>query len=81
LLFIVSQGVNGDVFRWLINLKDMEVLILFLLILLVDGIAIYDVLRSQERLSGRILYTLVILLLPILGISFYYYQKSRLRVN
>lgn len=47
-------------------------LLLIILIFLLDVAVLYSIVRTKSTQGDRILYALIVLLLPIIGISIYY---------
>lgn len=52
-------------------------LVLFVLIFLVDMLVVYDVIRLDISTAKKILVFILILLLPVIGISLYYLLRPR----
>lgn len=50
---------------------DISIL-LIILILLLDIAVLYSIVRTKSTQGNKILYALIVLLLPIIGISIYY---------
>lgn len=42
------------------------------LVLLLDIAVLYDIVHSKRTQSNKVLYSLIILLLPVIGVSIYY---------
>ena len=47
-------------------------LLLIILIFLLDIAVLYSIVRTKSTQGSRILYVLIVLLLPVIGISIYY---------
>ena len=53
----------------------MIVLVLFVLILLCDILALKDILTRSMKTSMKVVWSLVVLAFPIIGLSLYYFAK------
>ena len=53
----------------------MIVLVLFILILLTDIFTLRDILSSKMVSSMNVFWSVVVLLIPIIGMSIYYFTK------
>lgn len=51
--------------------------ILIILICALDVAVLHNVIRSKSTLGNRILYSLIILLIPVIGVSIYYLIRKR----
>lgn len=54
----------------------MEIAIIFVLIICVDTLAIKDIINSPMSNIQKILFMLIVLLIPIVGITIYYLAKK-----
>lgn len=57
----------------------MEIVLLFVLVILVDILAIRDIMVTPLKNTMKALFVLIVLLLPIIGISIYYLSKHRIK--
>lgn len=53
----------------------MIVVVLFVLILLCDILALKDILTRSMKTSMKVVWSLVVLVFPIIGLSLYYFAK------
>lgn len=51
-------------------------LVLIILVFLLDIAVLHNIMRSKDSQGRKILYSLIILLFPIIGISIYYLIKK-----
>ncbi|RNC65865.1 PLD nuclease N-terminal domain-containing protein [Proteiniphilum sp. X52] len=57
-------------------------LLLIPLVIIIDGLAIWDLINKKQYSHGmKILWIVVIILFPILGVSIYYFQVSLFHRN
>ncbi len=53
-------------------------LLLIILVCALDVAVLHNVIRSKSTLGNRILYSLIILLIPVVGVSIYYLIKKKI---
>ena len=53
----------------------MIVLVLFILILLTDILTLRDILSSKMDSRMKVFWSVVVLVIPIIGVSIYYFTK------
>lgn len=53
------------------------ILVLIILVLLLDIAVLHNVIRSKDSQGSKILYSLIILLFPIVGVSIYYLIRKK----
>ena len=53
----------------------MIVIVLFILILLTDIFTLRDILSSKMDTSMKVFWSVVVLVIPIIGMSIYYFTK------
>jgi len=49
---------------------------IIILVFLLDIAVLYDIVRSKRTQSNKVLYALIVLLLPIIGVSIYYFIRK-----
>lgn len=49
---------------------------IIILIFLLDIAVLYDIIRSKRSQGNKVIYSLIIVLLPIIGVSIYYLVRK-----
>lgn len=57
----------------------MESILLFVLIFLVDILAVYDLTRLNINVFTKVIITVLIFLFPLVGVSLYYFLRPNFR--